>query len=54
MKLVNAKWMLDIDIDENIPAILVLENCDAMAEIVEDLYNLCLNEEGKDKCIIIK
>lgn len=46
MKLVNAKWMLDIDIDENIPAILVLENCDAMAEIVEDLYNLCLNEEG--------
>ena len=40
MKLVNAKWMLDIDIKENIPAILVLENCDAMTEIVEDLYVL--------------
>ena len=46
MKLVNAKWMLDIDIKENIPAILVLENCDAMTEIVEDLYNLCLIGEG--------
>ena len=46
MKLVNADWMLDIAIDENVPAILVLENSEAMAEIVEDLYNLCLNGEG--------
>lgn len=46
MKLVNADWMLEIIINENIPAILVLENSEAMTEIVEDFYNLCLKGEG--------
>ena len=46
MKLVNADWMLEITINENIPAILVLENSEAMTEIVEDFYNLCLRGEG--------
>lgn len=46
MKLVNAKWFLDIEIDENVPTVLVLESAKAMAEIVEDLYNLCSAGDG--------
>lgn len=47
MKLVNAKWFLDIEIDENMPATLVLESTEAMAEIVEDIYNLCSANDGE-------
>ncbi len=47
MKLVNSKWFLDIEIDENMPATLVLESTEAMAEIVEDLYDLCSANDGE-------
>lgn len=46
MKLVNAELILDIDIDENKPTVLVIENPKIMAEVVEQLYTLCLSGEG--------
>ncbi len=41
MKLVNAELLLDIEIQENIPVILVLENPVMMARIVKELYGAC-------------
>ena len=46
MRLVNAEMVLSIDIEENEPAILVIENQKVMAEVVEQLYELCNSEEG--------
>lgn len=46
MKLTNAELFLEIEIEECRPAILVIENPGIMAEIVEDLYNLCNAEKG--------
>ena len=40
MKLVNAELLLDIDIDENRPTVLVIENQKIMTEVVEQLYAL--------------
>ena len=42
----NAELILGIDIEENIPAILVIENQKVMAEVVEQLYVLCNSGEG--------
>ena len=39
MKLVNSKIFLEIDIYENKPAVLVLENPEIMTEVVEGLYH---------------
>lgn len=47
MKLVNARWMFELEMSEDFPTVLVLENSDAMSEIVEDLYNLCSGEDGE-------
>ena len=46
MRLVNAEMLLSIDIEENTPAILVIENPKTMSEVVEQLYRLCNSEEG--------
>ena len=42
MKLVNAELLLDIDIDENKPSVLVIENPKIMTGVVEQLYEQCL------------
>ena len=46
MKLVNAELMLDIDIDENKPAVLVIENPRVMTEAVGQLYDDWISGEG--------
>ena len=46
MKLVNGELLLDIDIDENRPTVLVIENQKIMTEVVEQLYALCFSGEG--------
>ena len=46
MRLVNAEMLLSIDIDENKPAILVIENQKVMAEVVKQLFELCNSREG--------
>ena len=46
MKLVNAELLLDIDIDENKPSVLVIENPKIMTGVVEQLYEQCLIGEG--------
>ena len=46
MRLVNAEMVLSIEIEENTPAILVIENQKVMAEAVEQLYELCNSGEG--------
>lgn len=46
MKLVNADLLLEIEIEENNPAVLVLENPKIMTEVTQQLFNLCLLGEG--------
>ena len=46
MKLVNADLLLEIDVEENNPAVLVLENPKMMAEVTQQLFDLCLFGEG--------
>ena len=46
MKLVNAELLLDIDLYENIPAVLVLEDPGMMSEVVESFFLLCKTGEG--------
>ena len=46
MKLVNAEFLLDIDLYENIPAVLVLEDPGMMSEVVESFFLLCKTGEG--------
>lgn len=46
MRLVNAEMILSIDLEENVPAILVIENQKVMADVVEQLYELCDSGKG--------
>lgn len=46
MRLANAELILSINIEENIPAVLVIENQKIMTEVVEQLYVLCDSGEG--------
>ena len=46
MRLVNAEMVLSIEIEENTPAVLVIENQKVMAAAVEQLYGLCNSGEG--------
>lgn len=46
MKLVNAELFLEIDIQENMPAVLVLESPDMMTLVVKELYDLSSAGEG--------
>lgn len=43
MKLVNADRFLEIEIDENKPAQLVIENPAVMTEVVRELYEMIIN-----------
>ena len=46
MKLVNAELFLEIDIQENMPAVLVLESPDMMTLVVKELYDISYAGEG--------
>lgn len=46
MKLVNAELFLEIDIQENMPAVLVLESPDMMTLVVKELYDISYAKEG--------
>ena len=46
MKLVNAELFLNINIEENKPAVLAIENPKVMTEVVGQLYELCNSGEG--------
>ena len=46
MKLVDSELFIDIDIGENKPAVLVIENPRIMTEVVKQLYELCSSGEG--------
>ena len=46
MKLLNADLFLEIQIEENKPALLVIENPSIMANVVEGLFALCNGEAG--------
>ena len=46
MKLVNAELFLNINIEENKPVVLTIENPKAMAEVVGQLYELYNSGEG--------
>lgn len=46
MKLVNAELLLDIEIQENMPAELVLENPDMMVRVVKELYGACVGGDS--------
>ena len=46
MKLVNANLLIELDIEENMPALLVVENPSILTEIVEGLYASSHGEEG--------
>lgn len=46
MKIVNAKYNLSIDMQENKVDELIIENESAMAEIIENIYNQSLGCEG--------
>ena len=46
MKLVNAELFLEIDIQENMPAVLVLESPDMMTRVVKELYDTSSDGEG--------
>lgn len=46
MKLVNAELFLEIDIQENMPAVLVLESPDIMTRVVKELYDISSAGEG--------
>lgn len=47
MKLVHADLLLDIEIGECLPAVLVLENPKIMTQVVEELYNQCDSGDGQ-------
>lgn len=46
MKLVNAELFLEIDIQENMPAVLVLESPDMMTRVVRELYDISSGGDG--------
>lgn len=46
MKLVNAELFLNINIEENKPAVLTIENPKVMTEVIGQLYELCNSGEG--------
>ena len=46
MKLVNAELFLEIDIQENMPAVLVLESPDMMTQVVRELYDISSGGDG--------
>ena len=46
MKLVNAELFLDIDIEENKPTVLTIENAMIMTDVVGQLCELCNSGEG--------
>ena len=46
MKLVNAELFLNINIEENKPVVLTIENPKVMAEVIGQLYELCNSGEG--------
>ena len=46
MKLVNAELFLNINIEENKPVVLTIENPKVMAEVVGQLYELYNSGEG--------
>ena len=46
MKLVNAELLLDIDIEENMPTALVIENPRDMSRVVGQLYEQCVSDKG--------
>lgn len=46
MKLVNAELFLNINIEENKPAVLAIENPKVMTEVIGQLYELCNSGEG--------
>ena len=46
MKLVNAELFLNINIEENKPVVLTIENPKVMTEVIGQLYELCNSGEG--------
>lgn len=46
MKLVNAELLLNIDIEENKPTVLTIENPKVMTDVVGQLHELCNSGEG--------
>ena len=46
MKLVNAELFLNIDIEENTPTVLAIENPKVLTSVVSQLYGMCNSGEG--------
>ena len=46
MKLVNAELLLNLDIEENEPSVLIIENPSIMTDVVGQLLELCNSGEG--------